>query len=159
MIDNKILKDSYQKYFGEGQPRLFTAPGRINIIGEHTDYNGGFVLPGAVDKAISMAILPNGTDYVNLISIDHDDAALFFRIGGPQPKEQWASYFYGVIEEMRQRGATVGGFNAVFGGDVPLGAGMSSSAALESCVGTALNALFDLHFTKEELDEINRLSR
>lgn len=158
MIDNKILKDSYQKYFGEGQPRLFTAPGRINIIGEHTDYNGGFVLPGAVDKAISMAILPNGTDYVNLISIDHDDAALFFRIGGPQPKEQWASYFYGVIEEMRQRGATVGGFNAVFGGDVPLGAGMSSSAALESCVGTALNALFDLHFTKEELAKIGQMT-
>ena len=113
MIDNKILLESYQLHFGAGEPRLFTAPGRINIIGEHTDYNGGFVLPGAVDKAITMAILPNGTDFVNLISVDHDDAALFFRIGGPQPKEQWASYFYGVIEEMRKRGATVGGFNAV----------------------------------------------
>ena len=151
MIDKKILKDEFAKYFGEGKPRFFTAPGRINIIGEHTDYNGGYVLPGAVDKAISMAIRPNGTQLVNLISIDHDNAALFFRIGGPQPKEQWASYFYGVIEEMRQRGANVGGFDAVFGGDVPLGAGMSSSAALESCVGTALNALFDLKFSKQEL--------
>ena len=158
MIDKRILKEGFAKYFGEGEPRYFAAPGRINIIGEHTDYNGGFVLPGAVDKAISMAIRPNGTDIVNLISIDHDDAALFFRIGGPQPKEQWASYFYGVIEEMRQRGATVGGFNAIFGGDVPLGAGMSSSAALESCIGTALNTLFDLKFTKQELAKIGQMT-
>ena len=158
MIDKRILKEGFAKYFGEGEPRYFAAPGRINIIGEHTDYNGGFVLPGAVDKAISMAIRPNGTDIVNLISIDHDDATVFFRIGGPQPKEQWASYFYGVIEEMRQRGATVGGFNAIFGGDVPLGAGMSSSAALESCVGTALNALFDLKFTKQELAKIGQMT-
>ena len=158
MIDKKVIEDCFTKYFGEGEPRFFTAPGRINIIGEHTDYNGGFVLPGAVDKAITMAIQPNGTDIVNLISIDHEEAALFFRIGGPQPKEQWASYFYGVIEEMRQRGAKVGGFNAVFGGDVPLGAGMSSSAALESCIGTALNAIFDLKFTKEELAKIGQMT-
>ena len=158
MIDKQILKERFAQYFGEGEPRFFTAPGRINIIGEHTDYNGGFVLPGAVDKAISMAIRPNGTDIVNLISIDHEDAHLFFRIDGPQPKEQWASYFYGVIEEMRKRGAKVGGFNAVFGGDVPLGAGMSSSAALESCIGTALNALFELKFTKQELAKIGQMT-
>jgi galactokinase len=158
MIDKNILLENYKKHFGDEEPRFFTAPGRINIIGEHTDYNGGFVLPGAVDKAITMAIKPNGTEYVNLISVDHDDAALFFRIGGPQPKEQWASYFYGVIEEMRKRGATVGGFNAVFGGDVPLGAGMSSSAALESCIGTALNTLFNLGFKKEELAKIGQMT-
>jgi len=158
MIDKQILKEGFANYFGEEEPRYFAAPGRINIIGEHTDYNGGFVLPGAVDKAISMAIRPNGTDLVNLISIDHEDAHLFFRIGGPQPKEQWASYFYGVIEEMRQRGAKIGGFNAIFGGDVPLGAGMSSSAALESCVGTALNAIYDLKFTKQELAKIGQMT-
>ncbi len=158
MIDNNILKDNYRKTFGEGQPRLFTAPGRINIIGEHTDYNGGFVLPGAVDKAISMAILPTGNNTVTLCSLDYEGAHCTFEIGGPQPKEQWASYFYGVIEEMRQRGATVGGFNAVFGGDVPLGAGMSSSAALESCVGTALNTIFNLGFTKEELAKIGQMT-
>ena len=158
MIDKQILKDCYQKHFGAGEPRFFSAPGRINIIGEHTDYNGGFVLPGAVDKAITMAVLPNGTKYVNLVSLDYDGAALYFEIGGPQPKEQWASYFYGVIEEMRQRGAEVGGFNAVFGGDVPLGAGMSSSAALESCVGTALNTLFGLGFSKKELAHIGQMT-
>ena len=158
MIDSQALKKQYSEFFGNSEPRLFSAPGRINIIGEHTDYNGGFVLPGAVDKAITMAILPNGTDFVHLVSIDQNEASLFFRIGGPQPKEQWASYFFGVIEEMRKRGATVGGFNAVFGGDVPLGAGMSSSAALESCIGTALNTLFDLHFTKEELAKIGQMT-
>lgn len=158
MIDNNILKEKFREFFGEGSPRLFTAPGRINVIGEHTDYNGGFVLPGAVDKAITMAVLPNGTSFVNLVSLDQDCASVFFRIGGPQPKEQWASYFYGVIEEMRKRGANPGGFNAVFGGDVPLGAGMSSSAALESCAGTAINALFSLNFTKEELAKIGQMT-
>ena len=158
MIDKKNLKECFVKFFGEGNPRYFTAPGRINIIGEHTDYNGGFVLPGAVDKAISMAIRPNNTSYVHLVSIDHNDQPIFFEIGGPQPKEQWASYFYGVIEEMRKRSVVVGGFDAVFGGDVPLGAGMSSSAALESCIGTALNTLFDLKFTKQELAKIGQMT-
>ena len=158
MIDKKILKECFVKFFGEGKHRYFTAPGRINIIGEHTDYNGGFVLPGAVDKAISMAIRPNNTSYVHLVSIDHNDQPIFFEIGGPQPKEQWASYFYGVIEEMRKRSVVVGGFDAVFGGDVPLGAGMSSSAALESCIGTALNTLFDLKFTKQELAKIGQMT-
>ncbi len=158
MIDKQILAEKFQAFFGDETPRFFTAPGRINIIGEHTDYNGGFVLPGAVDKAITIAIKPNGTQLVNLVSIDEGEATVFFRIGGPQPKEQWASYFYGVIEEMRKRGATIGGFSAVFAGDVPLGAGMSSSAALESCIGTALNKLFNLGFSKEELAKIGQMT-
>jgi len=158
MINKQILKDSYKKHFGEGEPRVFTAPGRINIIGEHTDYNGGFVLPGAVDKAISMAICPNGSKTVNIVSLDYENAMCTFEIGALQPREQWASYFYGVIEEMRERGAEVGGFNAVFGGDVPLGAGMSSSAALESCVGTALNTLFSLGFSKLDLARIGQMT-
>ena len=158
MIDKQILKERYAQYFGDGEPRCFMASGRINIIGEHTDYNGGFVLPGAVDKAITMAIRPVAGKTVKLISLDYEGAACTFEIGGPQPKEQWASYFYGVIEEMRQRGASVGGFNAVFGGDVPLGAGMSSSAALESCVGTALNTIFDLGFSKFDLAKIGQMT-
>lgn len=158
MIDKQILTEKFRESFGMEKPRLFTAPGRINIIGEHTDYNGGFVLPGAVDKAISMAVSPNRSKMVKLVSLDYDGAVCSFEIGGPQPEAQWASYFYGVIEEMRKRGAVVGGFDAVFGGDVPLGAGMSSSAALESCVGTALNTLFSLGFTKEELAKIGQMT-
>ena len=158
MLDVKILKEGYKRYFGDEEPRLFCAPGRINIIGEHTDYNGGFVLPGAVDKAITIAILPNGTDKVHLVAIDRDYEKADFVIGGEQPKLQWASYFYGVVEEMRVRGAQPGGFNAIFGGDVPLGAGMSSSAALESAVGTALNTIFNLGFKKEELAKIGQMT-
>jgi len=158
MIDIDNLKAGYNKFFGEGEPRVFCAPGRINIIGEHTDYNGGFVLPGAVDKAISVAILPNGTNKVHLVAIDRDCAKCDFVIGGEQPEEQWASYFFGVIEEMRVRGANPQGFNAIFGGDVPFGAGMSSSAALESAVGTALNTIFELGFKKEELAKIGQMT-
>lgn len=158
MIDINILKQGYKKYLGEGEPRIFSAPGRINIIGEHTDYNGGFVLPASIDKAISIAILPNGTDKVHLVAIDRNYERCSFIIGGDQPEEQWASYFYGVVEEMRVRGAQPGGFNAIFGGDVPFGAGMSSSAALESAAGTALNTIFNLGFKKEELAKIGQMT-
>lgn len=159
MIDINILKGCYAEQFGNEEPRIFSAPGRINIIGEHTDYNGGFVLPASVDKAISVAILPNGTDTVNLCAIDLGKAAVSFKVGVmPADNRQWHKYVFGVIEEMRQRGAIVGGFNAVFGGDVPLGAGMSSSAALESCFGVALNTIFNLGFTREELAKIGQMT-
>ncbi len=159
MIDINILKGCYAEQFGNEEPRIFSAPGRINIIGEHTDYNGGFVLPASVDKAISVAILPNGTDTVNLCAIDLGKATVSFKVGVmPADNRQWHKYVFGVIEEMRQRGAIVGGFNAVFGGDVPLGAGMSSSAALESCFGVALNTIFNLGFTREELAKIGQMT-
>ncbi len=158
MIDINTLKENFRKYFPGQEPRIFVAPGRINIIGEHTDYNGGFVLPAAVDKAISIAICPNGTDKVHLVAVDRDFEKVDFLIGGEQPAEQWASYFFGVVEEMRARGGKPGGFNAVFGGDVPFGAGMSSSAALESAVGTALNTLFNLGFDKEMLAKIGQMT-
>jgi len=158
MIDIKPLKEKFRHYFGEGTPRIFAAPGRINIIGEHTDYNGGFVLPAAVDKGITVAILPNGSNKVHLVAVDRDFEKCDFIIGGEQPNEQWASYFFGVIEEMIARGANPGGFNAIFGGDVPFGAGMSSSAALTSAVGTALNAIFECGFTKEELAKIGQMT-
>lgn len=158
MIDTNTLKENFRKYFPGQEPRIFAAPGRINIIGEHTDYNGGFVLPAAVDKAISIAICPNGTDKVHLVAVDRDFAKVDFVIGGEQPSEQWASYFFGVVEEMRARGGKPGGFNALFGGDVPFGAGMSSSAALESAVGTALNTIFNLGFDKEMLAKIGQMT-
>ena len=158
MIKTEILKEGFAKYFGTGEPLFFTAPGRINIIGEHTDYNGGFVLPASIDKAITIAIKSNGTDKVNLVAIDKDYDKCTFEIGGGKPQQMWACYFYGVIEEMKERGKVPGGFDAIFGGDVPLGAGMSSSAALESCVGTALNSIFNLGFTKEELAKIGQMT-
>ena len=158
MINTNTLRETFHKYFPGQEPRIFAAPGRINIIGEHTDYNGGFVLPAAIDKALSIAICPNGTGKVHLVAIDRDFEKADFVIGGEQPAEQWASYFYGVVEEMKARGACPGGFNAVCGGDVPLGAGMSSSAALESAVGTALNTIFNLGFDKAALAKIGQMT-
>lgn len=143
------IKNEFQKRYGEGA-ELYASPGRINLIGEHTDYNEGFVLPGAIDKAIYVAIKPNGTDKCNLYSVDYNEE-VSFDVNGSQPEQQWASYVYGVIQEMKKRGAEVKGFDCAFGGNVPLGAGLSSSAALESSVGFAINDIFKLGFDRKEL--------
>ncbi|MFC2449369.1 MAG: galactokinase, partial [Prevotella denticola] len=117
-------------------------PGRINLIGEHTDYNGGFVFPGAVDKGIMAEVRPNGTDTVMCYSIDLKDR-VEFKVDDPKgPRATWARFIYGMVQEFKTLGVDVKGFNIAFAGDVPLGAGMSSSAAMESCFGCALNDLF-----------------
>ncbi len=135
---------------------LFASPGRINLIGEHTDYNGGFVFPGAVDKGIVAAIRPNGTAHVRLYSIDMDEEVIFGLEEADKPTPSWAHYIFGVCRETIKRGGKVGGFDAVFAGNVPLGAGMSSSAALESTFAFALNELFACGFDRAELARIGQ---
>ncbi|MCF0167969.1 MAG: galactokinase [Bacteroidales bacterium] len=157
MLKHKQVTKCFEQQFGKAKYAIYTSPGRINLIGEHTDYNGGFVLPAAIDKCMSLVIAPNGTSTVNAYSIDYA-AKVSFDIDGKQPEEQWASYIYGVIQEMKKRGATPGGFDCVFGGDVPLGAGMSSSAALESVFGYAINNQFHLGFKREELAKIGQMT-
>ena len=140
------LQEKVKKVFAEkfgGDATLYASAGRINLIGEHTDYNGGFVFPGAIDKVLMAAIRPNATDRVNLFSIDIDEAVSFGLEEADAPVQQWARYIFGVAREIIKRGGTVGGFDAVFAGNVPLGAGLSSSAALESCFAFALNDLFN----------------
>ncbi|WP_289733158.1 galactokinase [Paramuribaculum intestinale] len=154
-MKSKINK-AFMEHFG-GEGTLFVAPGRFNLIGEHTDYNGGFVFPGAIDKAIMAEIRPNGTDRVKLYSIDLDASAEFGLNEEDAPKEQWARYVFGVCREIIKRGGKVEGFDAVFSGNVPLGAGLSSSAALESCFAFALNDLFnDNKFDRMELARIGQ---
>ena len=154
-MKSKINKAFVEHFGGEGT--LFVAPGRFNLIGEHTDYNGGFVFPGAIDKAIMAEIRPNGTDRVKLYSIDLDASAEFGLNEEGAPKEQWARYVFGVCREIIKRGGKVEGFDAVFSGNVPLGAGLSSSAALESCFAFALNDLFnDNKFDRMELARIGQ---
>ena len=158
MLKPKKVIDAFKKNFPGVKFSYFTSPGRINLIGEHTDYNGGFVLPAAVDKGISLAIAPNGTTKVNAFSMDYGEK-LTFDINDPKkPAQQWACYIYGVVQEMKERGAAPGGFDCAFGGDVPLGAGMSSSAALESVFGYAINTLFKLGFKREELAKIGQMT-
>lgn len=130
---------------------IYTSPGRINLIGEHTDYNGGFVLPGAIDKAMYCEIKPNGTDKVRAYALDLEESAEFGLGENDLPEKQWAKYIFGVCREMIKKGKIIPGFDCVFAGDVPLGAGMSSSAALESCFGFAINDTYNLGFDRFEL--------
>ena len=135
---------------------MFASPGRINLIGEHTDYNGGFVFPGAVDKGIVAAIRPNGTDKIHAFSLDLNEAADFGIVEEEAPQQAWARYIFGVVREMSKRGVEVGGFDTVFAGDVPLGAGMSSSAALESTYAFAINELWNGNIDKFELARVGQ---
>ncbi len=140
-MKDQIVK-AFDQHFG-GQGTLFVAPGRFNLIGEHTDYNGGFVFPGAIDKFIMADIRPNGTNRVRLYSADLNESAEFGLREEDAPEQAWARYVFGVCREVIKRGGKVEGFDAVFGGNVPLGAGLSSSAALESCFANAINDLFN----------------
>lgn len=140
-MDIESIYNEFVKRFGR-KGVAYTAPGRINLIGEHTDYNGGFVFPGAVEQSIMLVISPNGTETVNIYAADLELAASFSVSNPEGPSDVNLRYVYGVVREMKEAGVDVGGFDAVYGGDVPLGAGMSSSAALECCFAFALNDLF-----------------
>ena len=136
------VRSRFIKHFDGSTGNVYAAPGRINLIGEHTDYNNGFVFPGAVEQGMIAEIKPNGTRNVDAYSIDLKDRVQFSLDDPAGPKATWARYIFGVCREMMALGVPVQGFNTAFAGDVPLGAGMSSSAALESCFAFGLNDLF-----------------
>ena len=139
-MKEKVSK-KFSELYGEGAI-LFASPGRINLIGEHTDYNGGFVFPGAVDKGIVAAIRLNGTDKVRAYALDLGESSEFGLNEADKPAESWACYIFGVCREIQKR--------------VPLGAGMSSSAALESTYAFALNDLYNCGIDKFELAKIGQ---
>ncbi|MBR6757632.1 MAG: galactokinase [Bacteroidaceae bacterium] len=141
-MDLEHVRSRFIKHFDGLTGSVYASPGRINLIGEHTDYNGGFVFPGAIDKGMIAELRPNGTDKVRAYSIDMKDYVEFGLNEEDAPRTSWARYIFGVCREMIKRGVDVKGFNTAFAGDVPLGAGMSSSAALESTYAYALNDLF-----------------
>ena len=152
----ETIKEQFSQRFG-APGEFYVSAGRINLIGEHTDYNGGFVFPGAIDKVIMTEIKPNGTDKVRVYSVDIDEYAEFGLNEEDAPSQQWARYIFGVCREVIKRGGTVKGFDSVFAGNVPLGAGLSSSAALESCFAFALNDMFnDNKIDKFELAKIGQ---
>ncbi|MGI6048291.1 MAG: galactokinase [Petrimonas sp.] len=155
MTKEQVLK-VYQEKFGNDTPEVYASPGRVNLIGEHTDYNGSFVFPGAIDKGMIAAIRLNGTDKVRAFAIDLNESSEFGLNEEDLPKEGWAKYIFGVCREIIKRGGEVVGFDTVFAGDVPLGAGMSSSAALESTYAYALNDMLSLGIDKFELARIGQ---
>lgn len=136
------VRSRFIEHFDGSTGSVYTAPGRINLIGEHTDYNDGFVFPGAVQQCIIAEIKQNGTRTVRAYSIDLKDYTEFCLDDEKGPNATWARYIFGVCREMMALGVPVQGFNTAFAGDVPLGAGMSSSAALESAFAFALNDIW-----------------
>ncbi len=136
------VRSRFIKHFDGTTGSVYASPGRINLIGEHTDYNNGYVFPGAVEQGIIAEIKPNGTRKVRAYSIDLKDYTEFSPDDEQGPKASWARYIFGVCREMMALGVPVEGFNTAFAGDVPLGAGMSSSAALESTFAFGLNDLW-----------------
>lgn len=155
-MELETVKQQFNEQFGSPAGVAFAAPGRVNLIGEHTDYNGSFVFPGAIDKGMVAVIRPNGTDKVRAWSVDYGQRAGFSMQEDDLPEASWARYLFGVCREMIKRGGKPGGFDTAFAGDVPLGAGMSSSAALESVYAYGLNQLFSLGFDSMELARIGQ---
>lgn len=154
-MQQEIKKHFVEHFQKEGQ--MYASAGRINLIGEHTDYNGGFVFPGAIDKGMIAMISLNGTDKVRAYSVDLDDYTEFGFNEEDAPSQSWARYIFGVCREIIKRsGNVLQGFDTAFAGDVPLGAGMSSSAALESTYAFALNDILELNIDKFELAKIGQ---
>ncbi len=135
------------------EPMMVMAPGRINLIGEHTDYNEGFVLPAAIDRAIYFAIAPSGHDKCNVFSLDMEEG-ISFSIHDLNPGETWVNYLMGVMDAFERKGLPIHGVDCVFGGNIPAGAGLSSSAALCSGFAFGLNEIFKCGLNRVELAKI-----
>ncbi len=146
------LDKKFKELFNQ-VPLLVRSPGRINIIGEHTDYNDGFVLPAAIDKAIYVAVGERTDNEIHLYSVDFKETYTV-AVTALQPTKTWATYILGVVDQLIKRGHKIAGFNLVIDGDVPLGAGLSSSAAVECATVFALNELFALGIEKMEMVKI-----
>src|SRR5260221_4922016 len=139
------------------KPSLFDAPGRINMIGEHTDYNEGFVMPTAIDKHFVFAIASNESEMFSIHALDLKEKISFSK-NELNPGHSWQNYLMGVIDGLTRRGKIPGGVNCVFSSNIPVGAGLSSSAALCSGFGFALNEIFQLGTGRVELEKIARES-
>ena len=150
------VRRRFIKHFDGSTGSIYFSPGRVTLIGEHTDYNGGFSVSGAIDKGIMAEIKLNGVQKVRAYSIDMKDYVEFGFNEEDAPRTSWARYIFGVCREMIKRGGKMEGFNTAFAGDVPIGAGMSSSAALASTYAFALNDMLNLGMDTFELAQIGQ---
>ena len=151
----KSIQNKFKELFGQ-EALIIRSPGRINLIGEHLDYNMGFVLPAAINKAIWLGIQKREDDGIGLHSLDYDDDYMTSLLNIAPSGKLWPDYILGVVEQIQKKHSLKHGFNLVFGGDIPPGAGLSSSAALECATAYALNELFVLDYEKMDLVRIGQ---
>lgn len=153
-LTGELVRKTFQEKYGS-TPLVVQSPGRINLIGEHTDYNGGFVMPAAIDKGIWFAIAKSSDEESEIFSIKYDST---FPLNLDQIRKSqdvaWANYILGILARLKALGYHPGSFRCVFDGDLPTGAGMSSSAALECGFVFALNELFQFNLSKHEMIHI-----
>ena len=150
MISKDWILEFFQSEFGK-KPSCFKAPGRINLIGEHTDYNQGYVMPAGIDFYCYVAISASREQSSSILAYDYQEKFSFNVVPEKPTSTHWVNYILGVIKAFNKRGKAIPPFNALVRSDIPVGAGLSSSAALESVFATAFNTLFDLGFSLMEL--------
>ena len=144
--------EHFEKLFQKKPEHIFLSPGRINIIGEHVDYNDGFVLPAAINKHICFAISKNKNSECAIVAKDLNDVYKFDLKDDLQPIDKmWVNYILGVLHQLKERGFQLNGFTIVFSSTIPMGAGLSSSAALECGIAYAMSKMFNLNLSKEEM--------
>lgn len=158
-METNTLRDTFKTKFEDTKATeiIVRSPGRVNLIGEHTDYNQGFVLPASIDKNIKLAVSKSDRDHCQFYSIDYNETATCFIEKNYTPTDKaWLNYLLGVLNELQKFDKEIAPFNCAFGGDIPIGSGLSSSAALQCGITFALNELFDLQLTKLEIAKLSQ---
>jgi galactokinase len=159
-MDDQLIQETraaFQEKFS-GDYVMVKSPGRINVIGEHTDYNEGFVLPGAIDKSIYVAAQKRHDNNIELFSLEFTEEHKTSVGDLTPPSHAWTDYVLGVVDQFKIRGLNIGGFNMVVNGNVPIGAGMSSSAAVECAVTMTLSIIFDVTLERQDIVDIAQMS-
>jgi galactokinase len=161
-MKKKLIQNAsehFEKSFQNKPEHIFLSPGRINIIGEHVDYNDGFVLPAAINKYVCIAISPNKNSKCKIVAKDLNEVFEFDLKDTLVPNQtMWINYILGVLQQLKEQKQFDNGFNAVFSSSVPIGSGLSSSAAVECGFAYAFNKMFALGLTKEEIALIGQKS-
>ncbi len=150
--DTSVLYNKFKEIFGTA-PLIVRSPGRVNIIGEHTDYNEGFVLPAAIDKAAYVAVHKRADDKIRLYANEFNEH-FETTLSEIKPGEEWPNYILGVVDQLIKRGYKLSGFDLLVDGNVPFGAGLSSSAAVECATAFALNEIFGLELSRTDITGI-----
>ncbi|OAT35028.1 galactokinase [Proteus myxofaciens] len=152
LIDN--VAHSFSTAFGYKPTHFIQAPGRVNLIGEHTDYNDGFVLPCAIDYYMVVASAKRKDNLIRVVAVDYQDEIDEFNLDAPiefLPNKMWANYVRGVIHFLQKENYQFGGMDLAISGNVPQGAGLSSSAALEVAIGQTVKTLYQLKISQKEI--------